>query len=180
MLKTPEETVAFWRDAGPALWFNGGQAFDARCREALLELHSSAARAELSDWAQHAVGALALILLLDQIPRNVYRGSAHAYATDPLARAAARQSLDRGHDQEFELELRSFFYMPFMHSEAPEDQELCVSIFRKVPESTSASWAEHHCDIIRRFGRFPHRNALLGRKSTAEEEEWLAAGGFTG
>ena len=180
MLKTAEQVVAFWKDAGPELWFNGGNAFDARCKDALLHLHLSAARAELTDWVKRPADALALILLLDQIPRNIYRGSAHAYATDPLARSVARQSLDHGHDRGFSLDLRSFFYMPFMHSEDVNDQDLCVSIFRKIPESSSASWAEHHYDIIRRFGRFPHRNAVLGRASTPDEEAWLADGGFKG
>src|SRR5690606_25224050 len=180
MLKTPDEVVAFWKDAGPALWFSGGESFDARCREALLELHLKAARAQLAHWVNRPADALALVLLLDQIPRNVYRGSAHAYATDPLARSVARFSMDQNHDEHFDVELRSFFYMPFMHSEALEDQELCVSIFRRIPQAASAPWAEHHGEIIRRFGRFPHRNVLLGRTHTREEEAWLAAGGFQG
>ena len=180
MLQTPEEVIAFWKDAGPTLWFRGGEAFDIRCREQMLELHMRAARAELQAWWDNAAGALALILLLDQIPRNIFRGSAHAYATDPLARSIARHAMEQKYDDTFELELRSFFYLPFMHSESLVDQDLCVSIFQNIPGASSAPWAEHHREIIRRFGRFPHRNAVLGRTSTLEEREWLEAGGFPG
>lgn len=174
------DLVTFWKKAGPERWFNGGEAFDAECRERYLMLHMAAARAELSGWSSSPEGALALILLLDQIPRNVFRGSSHAYATDPLARSVARHAIERGYDRTFELELRSFFYLPFMHSESLDDQERCVELFSLIPESASASWAEHHCEIIRRFGRFPHRNRLLGRDTTPEEQQWLDHGGFQG
>jgi len=179
-MQTPQDVIRFWEEAGPDRWFQGGKDFDALCRERFLDLHLSAARAELSDWAEHAAGTLALILLLDQMPRNIFRGSAHAYATDPLARSTAQHAIEMGHDREYELELRSFFYLPFMHSESLADQERCVAIFETLPESASASWAVHHCNVIKRFGRFPHRNALLGRQTTPKEQAWLDEGGFRG
>ncbi len=180
MNQTPKDIIEFWEDAGPRCWFQGGDSFDSRCRDRFLDLHLAAARGELASWSETAQGTLALLLLLDQIPRNVFRGSAHAYATDPMALAAANLAIERGHDREYAFELRSFFYLPFMHSESLEDQRRCVAIFREFPESASAPWARHHLDIIERFGRFPHRNHLLGRKTTPDEKAWMDAGGFQG
>src|SRR5690606_5969702 len=119
METTAQEVVQFWRDAGPELWFKGGARFDARCREHLLDAHMAASRGELESWGESADSALALVLLLDQIPRNVFRGSAHAYATDPLAVAVAERSVGYGFDKQVEAPLRRFFYLPFMHSEDP-------------------------------------------------------------
>lgn len=180
MTDTAKDVIEFWKAAGPGKWFNGGKAFDAECRERFLQTHMKASRGELSDWLDNAEGALGLILLLDQMPRNIFRGSAHVYATDPLALAAADTAIERGHDREFETELRAFFYIPFMHSEAPADQKRCVALFRDIPESGSAEWADHHLAVIERFGRFPHRNPVLGRVTTPEEQAWLDEGGFTG
>lgn len=180
MKKTAKDVVDFWVDAGPERWFQGGTAFDTQCRDNFYELHMAAARGELAAWAESAEGALALILLLDQMPRNIFRGNAHAYATDPLALSVARQAIEDGHDQKYDIALRSFFYLPFMHSEALADQERCVALFSVIPESSSGTWAVHHCEIIRRFGRFPHRNHLLGRTTTAEEHTWMEEGGFQG
>ncbi len=180
MLSSAKQIIDFWVEAGPPRWFRGGDAFDAQCRDCCLSLHMAASRGELSEWGDTAEGALALILLLDQIPRNVFRGSAHAYATDRLALATANRAIDLGHDRKFETELRSFFYLPFMHSEALADQRRCVALFRDLPDSDSAKWADHHLGIIERFGRFPHRNRLLGRPTTPEEQAWIEAGGFQG
>lgn len=180
MQQTPEDVIEFWKNAGPALWFKGGDAFDEECRANFLDLHMAAARAELSDWVNNANGALALLLLLDQIPRNIFRGSAHIYATDPMALSIANQALALGHDRQFNPSLRGFFYMPFMHSEVLADQQRCVALFKEVPDAESGKWATHHCGIIERFGRFPHRNRLLGRESTPEELAWLNEGGFQG
>jgi len=180
MQQTAKDVIDFWIAAGPQLWFRGGAAFDAQCRDRFLDLHLAAARGELADWSDSAEGALALLLLLDQMPRNIFRGSAHAYATDPMALNVANQAIERGHDRAYEIGLRSFFYLPFMHSEALADQQRCVAIFNDLPEADSATWAVHHCDIIKRFGRFPHRNHLLGRESTPEELAWMKDGGFQG
>src|SRR5690606_17845736 len=174
------DVVEFWKEAGPELWFRGGEAFDARCRERFLDLHMAASRGELADWVNNPEGALALILLLDQFPRNIFRGSAHAYATDPLALSTSRRAVELGHDRAFDPDLRSFFYMPYMHSESLEDQQRCTELFSDLPGSQSAKWSTHHRQIIERFGRFPHRNRLLGRATTAQEQAWLDEGGFQG
>jgi len=171
------DVVAFWREAGPARWFGGGAAFDAQCRERLLPPHLLAARRELDGWQATAEGALALLLLLDQIPRNVFRGSAHAFATDPLARAFAARAVAAGHDQAFEPALRAFFYLPFEHSEDPADQARSLALFEALGDANYLRYARDHRDVIARFGRFPHRNAVLGRDTTADEQAWLDAGG---
>jgi uncharacterized protein (DUF924 family) len=169
--------VAFWREAGPGRWFRGGDAFDAECRARLGGAHHAAARRELDGWMSAADGALALLLLLDQIPRNIFRGSAHAFATDGLARHFARLALDAGHDAAFEPALRAFFYLPFEHSESPADQARSVALFEALGDANYRDYAVAHRDVIARFGRFPHRNAALGRDSTPGEQAWLEAGG---
>ena len=176
----PLDVVAFWRDAGPSKWFSRDAAFDARCRD-FLDLHFAAARRELDAWRDDAAGALALLILLDQIPRNVFRGSAHAYATDPLARAFAADAIDAGFDLATDEALRVFFYLPFEHSEALGDQHRAVALHRERLTAPDADrWAVVHRDIIERFGRFPHRNAALGRVTTPAEQAFLDAGGFAG
>lgn len=172
--------VAFWREAGPSKWFNGGEAFDAKCRAELLTPHLLAARRELDQWMEGdaaAEGALALLLLLDQAPRNIFRGSAHAFATDLLARYFADRALAAGHDKAFEPALRAFFYLPYEHSEALADQDRSVALFEALGDANYLDYAVAHRDVIVRFGRFPHRNAVLGRETTPEEQVWLDAGG---
>jgi uncharacterized protein (DUF924 family) len=176
----PAHVLAFWRDAGPGRWFARDDAFDLACRARLLDLHHRAARGELDDWAADAQGALALVLLLDQIPRNAYRDEAHAWATDGLARRHARRAIDAGHDRVVEPELRLFFYLPFEHSEALADQERSLALHRTLPQPDADAWALRHLEVIRRFGRFPHRNRALGREDTPDEAAWLAAGGGFG
>jgi uncharacterized protein (DUF924 family) len=173
----PGEVVAFWREAGAGKWFNGGAGFDAECRDRFLDAHFAAARRELAHWLDDAEGALALLLLLDQIPRNAFRGSAHAYATDGLAREVASRAIDAGFDQRIDPPLRLFFYMPFEHSEDMPDQERSLELFTAMGEAGYLDYARRHRDVIARFGRFPHRNAVLGRTSTPEEQAWLDAGG---
>jgi uncharacterized protein (DUF924 family) len=178
-MTTPTDVVQFWKESGPDRWFGGGDEFDVQCRTRFLEAHLLAARREYEDWLATAEGALALVLLLDQIPRNVFRRSGHAYATDPLARHYATRALTLGYDTQVDLPLRSFFYLPFQHSEAMADQERALELFARLPAGADR-WARHHHDIIQRFGRFPHRNAPLGRESTHAERAFLAEGGFTG
>jgi uncharacterized protein (DUF924 family) len=180
----PADVVGFWTAAGPTKWFAHKAAFDDAIRLKFEPSHHAAARGEYAAWATSAEGALALLLLLDQFPRNLYRGSAHAYATDPLARSFARPTVDAGRDQAVEPPLRQFFYLPFVHSEALEDQDRAVALFEAHDAATGEidglKWAVIHRDIIRRFGRFPHRNACLGRTTTAEEQAYLDNGGFAG
>lgn len=178
--KTAADVVAFWRDAGASRWFAHDDAFDAACRR-LLDLHFAAARRELDHWCTDATGMLALLILLDQIPRNVFRGHAHAYATDPLARSIADQALEAGFDRATDEPLRMFFYLPFEHAESLEDQHRALALHRERLTAPDADrWARLHLDIIERFGRFPHRNAALGRTSTPQEQAFLDAGGFAG
>lgn len=180
---SPAEIVAFWHEAGAERWFTKNPAFDAEIVRRYESAHHAAARGELSDWATTAEGALALLLLLDQFPRNIWRGSAHAFATDPLALSIARAALEAGQDMATDPVLRVFFYLPFEHSEALADQDLCLERCEALdgPEGGDwGRWARVHRDIIVRFGRFPHRNAMLGRATTPEEQEFLQQGGFAG
>ncbi|MHA3903181.1 DUF924 family protein [Castellaniella sp. WN] len=174
---TARAIVAFWCEAGPGRWFSKNAAFDAEFRERFLDAHFAAARGELEDWLAHPESALALILLLDQYPRNAFRGTGHMFATDGLALACARRALvflDR-----IDPALRGFVCLPFMHAEDPAVQEESVTLYaREVPGSLH--WAEEHRDVVRRFGRFPHRNGPLGRDTTPEERRFLDEGGFAG
>ena len=169
--------LAFWREAGMGKWFRGGAAFDADCRTRWQDAHFAAARRECDDWLSDADGALALVLLLDQIPRNIFRGSAHAFATDPLALHMASRALDAGFDARVEPALRFFFYLPFEHSEALAEQQRAVDLFTALGDANLLGYAVAHRDVIARFGRFPHRNAALGRINTPDEQAWLDAGG---
>lgn len=169
--------VAYWREAGPSRWFAKDPAFDRDFKERFLTLHQRAATRELDAWTEDAEGALALLVLLDQFPRNAFRGSAHMYATDGLARLYARRMRDAGLDARIEPALRLFCYLPFMHSEDLVDQNLCVALCTRLG---NAEHALRHRDVIARFGRFPHRNPMLGRITTTEEQAFLDAGGYAG
>jgi uncharacterized protein (DUF924 family) len=171
------ELLAFWREAGMGKWFRGGAAFDDECRARWQDAHFAAARRECDDWMADADGALALVLLLDQIPRNIFRGSGHAFATDPLALHYAGRAVDAGFDAQVEPALRFFFYLPFEHSEAMADQQRAVALFTALGDANLLGYAAAHRDVIARFGRFPHRNAALGRINTPDEQAWLEAGG---
>jgi uncharacterized protein (DUF924 family) len=173
------DVVRFWRDAGPSRWFRRDDAFDAEFRERFLPAHEAAAVGRLDAWSETAEGALALVLLLDQFPRNAFRGTPRVYATDARARDVADAAVARGLDQQVDLELRQFLLLPFMHSEDLRDLERCVALNSEAG-GEPLRWARHHHDVVARFGRFPHRNAVLGRASTPEEERFLAEGGFSG
>jgi uncharacterized protein (DUF924 family) len=179
MHTTPEDVLQFWREAGPGRWFRRDDAFDAAFRERFLATHEAAASGALASWADSAGGALALVLLLDQFPRNAFRGTARVYATDAQARAMAQAAIEAGFDHQVDADLRQFFYLPFMHSENIEDLDRCVALNQAVG-GEALRYAMHHRDIVRRFGRFPHRNAILGRQASPEEERFLAEGGFSG
>jgi uncharacterized protein (DUF924 family) len=174
-----EAVVDFWREAGPSLWFAKDPAFDARFRQRFLAAHEAAARGELSGWLTTPTGALALLLLLDQFPRNAFRGTRRMYATDALAREMASAAVASGHDRAIDEELRTFMYLPFGHSEDLADQERSVQLNRPLGKEIQ-SHAEGHREIVRRFGRFPHRNPIFGRTTTAEEQRYLDEGGFAG
>jgi uncharacterized protein (DUF924 family) len=174
------EIVGFWRDAGYEKWFTRDDAFDAEFERRFHQAHLAAARGELEAWLASAEGALALLILLDQFPRNCFRGCAHSYATDGLARSYARRAIEAGFDLQVEAALRMFFYLPFEHSEAMSDQEYAMELFGRIGDAELMKYAVLHRDLIARFGRFPHRNKALGRESTQEELDYLASGGFSG
>ena len=180
MLASAAEVVSFWTAAGPDRWFTKDTAFDNQVRERFFDTYEAAAAGKLSGWEHSAQEALALLILLDQFPRNMFRGDARAFATDPLARAVAAGAIVRGFDSQVPANLRSFFYLPFEHSEDLADQERGVAFYKASGDADGLKWAEIHADIIRRFGRFPHRNAVLGRTTTPEEQKFLDDGGFSG
>ncbi len=180
MVASAAEVVSFWREAGPDRWFDKDAAFDEEIRTRFLATHEAAAAGRLSGWEQTALGALAMLILLDQFPRNMFRGEARTFATDPLARAIAAGGIVRGFDAQVPVELRGFFYLPFEHSEDIADQERGIAFYKASGDADGLKWAEIHADIIRRFGRFPHRNAVLGRTTTPEEQAFLDGGGFAG
>ncbi len=177
---TPADVLKFWQDAGPQRWFKKDAAFDEEIRRRFLRAHEAAAAGRLAAWEMTDDGTLALLILLDQFPRNMFRGEARAFATDPPALGIARRALTRGFDDKVSDTMRGFFYLPFMHSEKLSDQERCVELYRSLGNSEGLKFAGMHADIIRRFGRFPHRNAVLGRATTAEEQKFLDGGGFAG
>jgi uncharacterized protein (DUF924 family) len=176
----PRNVLDFWRAAGPEKWFAKDEAFDAAIREKFLAIYELAAAGRLATWEATAHGALALVIVLDQFPRNMFRASARTFAADPLARATADRAIARGFDQQVTPIERQFFYLPFEHSEAMPDQERSLALFRATGDAEQLKWAELHADIIRRFGRFPNRNAALGRATTADEQAFLHSGGFKG
>ena len=171
------QVLGFWFDRDRKDWFAKDPEFDAEIGRRFLALYEQAARGALAHWQSEARGSLALIVVLDQFPRNMFRGTAKAFATDPLALAAARQAIESGHDLGLSPSERMFAYLPFEHSESLADQERCIELMQALaafPETSDIpEWARKHRDVIARFGRFPHRNAALGRASTPEELEYL-------
>lgn len=184
-----ERLLAFWfadgDDTFRQAWFTRDDAFDTACRDGFGALVVPAREGALDAWAETPRGALALLLLLDQFPRNLFRGSAEAFASDAHARDVARRCvLERRFDLALSATARVFLYLPFEHGEAMTDQDLSVALFEGLRDirahaapGGAIDYAWRHRVVIRRFGRFPHRNAALGRVSTPEEEAWLAAGG---
>lgn len=180
-----KEVLAFWFGApdapdhgqARAAWFKKDPAFDDGIRASFGALHDRAVAGELEAWAEDTRGCLALIILLDQFSRNLYRDDPRAFATDNRARALARHAIERGYDRAVLSEMRTFFYLPFEHSEALEDQNLSIRLFKGndgvADHASKRDYARRHYDVIARFGRFPHRNALLRRASTPEELEFL-------
>jgi uncharacterized protein (DUF924 family) len=176
---SPADVVSFWREAGPKRWFRKDETFDADFRSRFLPCHEAAVRGELDSWAGDAEGALALLILLDQFPRNAFRGTARMFESDAKARGIAHAAIAAGFDNDIEPELRNFLYLPFMHSENLADQDRAVELTRKLGDDP-LRYAVLHRDIVARFGRFPHRNAVLGRVTTPDEQRFLDDGGFAG
>ena len=167
----------FWFDpANKSCWFRSTPEFDQKIREQF-ELTWRAARdGRLDDWLTMPTGALALVILLDQFPLNMFRNQALSFSTEAQSREVAIKAIERGLDQQLNAPSeKAFMYLPFMHSEVLADQDRCLELFAAAGLEDNLRWAKHHREIIQRFGRFPHRNALLERESTPEELAWLAS-----
>jgi uncharacterized protein (DUF924 family) len=177
---TPSGILTFWREAGRERWYKQNNAFDAEIRQRFLPLWQKAAAGELASWEDSDDGALALVIALDQFPRNMFRGTPQAFASDAKALDIARRAIARGADARIDPVLLEFLYMPLMHSEHLPDQLHCLALFEDTDNADSLKSAREHTDIIQRFGRFPHRNRVLGRDSTADEQAFLDGGGFSG
>jgi len=176
----PNDILHFWREAGPEAWFKKSARFDDAIRLKYEPTHFAAARGQYDAWAATADGALALLILLDQFPRNLFRGSAHAYATDGKARRIARDAVAAGFHREVDPPLAQFFVLPFEHSEDLADHDEARRLAAELKDPHLDKWVELHREIVARFGRFPHRNRALGRTTTAEEQAFLDGGGFAG
>lgn len=179
-VKSADDILAFWTEAGPDTWYKKDDAFDRAIYDNFLATYQAAAEGRLSHWQSAPDSALALVIVLDQFPRNMFRGSSRAFAADALARDVTMRALGSGFDKSVEHDLRAFFYLPLMHSEEIGDQDLCVELCRALGDEINLKYAEIHAEIIRRFGRFPHRNPVLGRDTTPEEQAFLESGGFAG
>lgn len=180
-MSDPVEVLEFWlHEIGPEGWYKGGDDIDTRCRDRFGDLWQAASDGGLEHWVDGTVGTLAYLILTDQIPRNIHRGTASAFATDPQARVAARIAVKAGWDLNAPEPERQFFYMPFEHSEDPADQALSVQFLteRLASEPELALHARAHQDVLARFGRFPTRNAALGRSRSPDEQAYLDQGGY--
>lgn len=180
MTASPEDIINFWREAGPKKWWRKDDGFDAAIAERFGQTHKAASEGTLDHWADKSLSMLALILLLDQFTRNLNRDSADAFSQDSKGLALAKQAVAKGQDQDMPEDLRSFCYLPFMHSETLADQEACLALMKAHGGEDNIKAAREHRDIIAKFGRFPHRNPVLGRKMTPQEQAFLDAGGFKG
>lgn len=174
------DVIEFWRKAGPERWFKRDEAFDREIAERFGGLVADASAGRLDMWEATAEGTYALLILLDQFPRNVHRGTPLAFASDPKARQVARRALGKGYDRKIPAQERGFVYLPFEHSEDPADQARSIELFEALGDAEQLKWAVLHKEIIDRFGRFPHRNPILGRVTTPEEQAFLDEGGFSG
>ena len=175
----PQTIVDFWRDLGPERWFVKDDELDETITHRFGDVYERAALGELDDWAEEPNGALALVILLDQFPRNMFRGRPEAFATDEKALGIAKAALARGDQWHVGEDINQFFAMPLMHSENLADQDECVRWMNEIGEE-NVPFAVEHRDIVARFGRFPHRNAVLGRDTSPEETAFLDEGGFAG
>lgn len=177
---TPHDVIDFWLAQPEEAYFVADTGFDERLREKFGSAHGKAVSGEFDSWGETSDGRLALILLLDQMSRNLRRGTAAMFAADPKALALASRAIDLGDDDECDTSVKRWYYMAFMHSEALADQERCVELCRQPGLEDTLPFAITHRDIINQFDRFPHRNGMLGRDTTREEQTFLDAGGFSG
>ena len=174
------EVLSFWQDAGPSAWWLKNADFDEQIVNGFSELHENARLRKLDHWRDSPQPCLAVILVLDQFSRNMFRGSPKTFAQDKYALELAKFGVKNRYNTAQNHILFEFFHLPFMHSEVLSDQQQCVELIRAGGNKDSLKAALEHEDIIQRFGRFPHRNIVLGRKTTAEEQKFLDSGGFSG
>jgi uncharacterized protein (DUF924 family) len=178
----PQEILDFWfSEEVRNLWFKSTPEFDALLRDRYRDIWEQARRGELDHWLQNAAGCLALVIILDQFPLNMFRGQALAYSTEAQSRNVARTAIQQNFDRLLDAEQRAFLYMPFMHSEELADQRRSLELFAQPGLESNLRFARHHHDLIEKFGRFPHRNEALGRDSSAAEIDYLnSKQAFTG
>jgi uncharacterized protein (DUF924 family) len=169
-----KEVLKFWfEETSPSQWWTKNDAFDQTISDRFSELHQKASGCELYEWRENTPGRLAEIIILDQFSRNMFRGVPGAFAQDALALALAQEAVARGVDQQLNQVERGFLYLPYMHSESIKIHEVAVSLYSKGGMESTLEWELKHKKIIERFGRYPHRNEILGRVSSAEEQEFL-------
>jgi len=180
MHATPEDVLDFWIEIGPQKWWKRDEAVDSKIRDHFEETHHDAANGKLDHWLKKPDSALALVIVLDQFSRNLNRNSALAFAQDTRCAHLVHGIMAETLDARMRNDLRSFCYLPLMHAENIHDQERCIEEMKKLDLKQNVEAAEEHADIIRRFGRFPHRNKVLGRATTADEQAFLDGGGFKG
>lgn len=173
---TPGTVLDFWfSDSAKPLWFNSTPEFDRQLHTRFGSTWQQAREGRLSAWENTAQGALALVIVLDQFPLNMFRGKAVQFSTEALARVVAERAIIRGHDRQLSRPQLAFLFLPYMHSETLADQGRSVELFSAAGLDENLEFARGHREIVRRFGRFPHRNHMLGRTSTPEEIAWLAS-----
>ena len=181
-MAAPDEVLKVWLDeVGPQGWYQASPDVDARMRERFEPAWTGARAGSCALWLTYPAGTLAYIVLMDQLPRNMFRDSDRAFATDRQALAAAKAAISHGWDLRIDEPARQFFYLPLMHSENLCDQERCVRlVLERMPETGADTLlhARAHRQVIRMFGRFPHRNTVLGRPSTVAEKDYVAQGGY--
>jgi uncharacterized protein (DUF924 family) len=176
----PADVLDFWKEAGRKRWFKQDNAFDREIADQFLALHEQASSGTLHHWTSDADSSLALVLVLDQFSRNLFRDSPRAFAQDAAAREIAGAAIRHGFDDQFDADMKAFFYLPFEHSECLVDQDRSVGLFHSTGDSEFLAYAIVHRGVIRRFSRFPHRNSVLGRHTSPAEQAFLDAGGFSG
>jgi uncharacterized protein (DUF924 family) len=173
---TVDQLLDFWfSERVSKLWFNATPEFDQELRDRFMPIYQLACEGRLDHWTSSANGALALVIIFDQLPLNMFRGKPKSFATESKSRDIAAHAIEKGLDQQLSRKQKAFLYMPFMHSENIADQDRSVELFEKAGLQENLRFAHHHRDIVKRFGRFPHRNQILGRQSSQAESEYLAS-----
>lgn len=181
-IASADDVISFWfSEPIRKQWFNAGDGLDEDIRQRFLPTWQAARDGQLAHWESSAQGALALVIVLDQLPLNMFRGQAESFSTETASREVAERAIAAGLDQQLQQQQQVMLYMPYMHSESLQHQHRAIELFKAAGLNDNAKWAGHHLAIVQRFGRFPHRNALLGRESTPDELAWLASpDAFTG